>query len=143
MPDRCPNCDRPLATAEDREKGDVDETVCWWGAIPGACGGVRVDWRARCLEAEAEVATLRRQYTDADTAADTFARLWRESQVIVRCQCGHEYAWPTAVGVEEQVLRCRCGHEIRVRQAMPRAVAATEGQTIAEWLETHARREPW
>jgi hypothetical protein len=59
MHDRCPICDRPLATAEDRERGDVDGTVCWWGAIPGACGGERVDWRARCLEAEAEVATLR------------------------------------------------------------------------------------
>lgn len=65
MPDRCPICDRPLATEENRKRGDVDGTVCWWGAIPGACGGVPVDWRARCLEAEAREATLRRWQQDA------------------------------------------------------------------------------
>ena len=121
MPDRCPNCDRPLATAEDRERGDVDGNVCWWGAIPGACGGDRVDWRARCLEAEAEVATLRLALgtlPDAQVLSPLSVRPVDASAgqpapmlICPDCSC----AWPELTPGTEDTVTCSCGRVLGCR----------------------------
>ena len=56
--DRCPVCDRPVATAEQWARVERDESipaaegaaVCWGEGEP-QCLTARVDWRARALAA--------------------------------------------------------------------------------------------
>ncbi len=59
MPDRCHTCDRPLASTEDWEHVKAcQDHACTHGV--GLCWGdyacEPVDWRARALKAEAELA---------------------------------------------------------------------------------------
>mgnify|MGYP000860329865 CR=1 FL=1 len=55
MNDRCPRCDRPIATDADWTTTPSGEGghLCWGGACPA------VDWRKRALVAEAERDALR------------------------------------------------------------------------------------
>lgn len=62
MPDRCPSCDAPLATMADIRPDDTprpeDDLLCW-RAFHGECQREPVDWRARALAAESELAASR------------------------------------------------------------------------------------
>lgn len=68
MTDRCPICDRPIATADlDGHPGGCEceacVSVCWYG--PDRCTGEPVDWRARALAAERERDAVREAIIDA------------------------------------------------------------------------------
>lgn len=61
--DRCPNCDRPRATALEldaiRLGAPRADGLCYDSAAYRMCEGRRIDWRARALAAEAERDMLR------------------------------------------------------------------------------------
>ena len=61
MSDRCPECDKPKATAADEDAAppDTRPDLCWAGWWQRVCAGPPVDWRARAIEALAEVDRLR------------------------------------------------------------------------------------
>jgi hypothetical protein len=74
--DRCPRCDRPIATDADWTTTPSGEGghLCWGGACPA------VDWRKRALVAEAEVDTL----LDAIDAQAAAVRQHDAAQAAIR-----------------------------------------------------------
>jgi hypothetical protein len=55
--ERCPDCDRPMATRADFENHPENCQHCWtlcWREYHDGCVAPRVDWRARALAAEAD-----------------------------------------------------------------------------------------
>lgn len=66
MTDRCPTCDRPLATRADSlnpalnpDDGEGTDALCWRNWYVGnACPNPPVDWRARALAAADRISTI-------------------------------------------------------------------------------------
>ena len=69
--DRCPICDRPLAT-EPGTPG-VGDGLCYRDWQGGVCLGEPVDWRGRCLDAEDNIARLD---SLCRSAAEELTRCW-------------------------------------------------------------------
>lgn len=70
MTDRCPICDRPIATDEQWRatmppRSAARSDLCWDGY---ECRTHAVDWRARAMKAEAELAAARLQRRDITKA---------------------------------------------------------------------------
>jgi hypothetical protein len=55
--DRCPRCDVPQANDWDWKHGMPNPDICWGGRFQ-ACNREPVNWRARCLQAEAALSLL-------------------------------------------------------------------------------------
>lgn len=67
--DRCPQCDRPLATEADAYHCTMDGGSLCWSAYDGKpCAMPPIDWRARATEAERSLETLRRAFTAGEEA---------------------------------------------------------------------------
>ena len=71
--DRCPNCDRPRATALEldaiRLGAPRADGLCYDSAAYRMCEGRRVDWHARALVAERERDALRAAIVSVEAAA--------------------------------------------------------------------------
>ena len=63
MGDRCPICDREVATEHHEETLTEDEgtNLCWRAWDDRQCDAARVDWRARYLALSQEAASMREE----------------------------------------------------------------------------------